>query len=166
MTVRGRLDPGLEKPEEEREQGWVIRHHETKGRNRTQPEARRRTSPTDVHFPRHIDRPALQSRSYGGQGRPDLRTTVRRLYECLKCPLWLIRDQNSIHQRGQTIDVGTMTSHPRTVLVELPLDKIVPLPQSGHQGLVVGGKEPHMLLLLTKLSFQTITLERLLVSKA
>ena len=149
MTVRGRRDPGLEQLEEEREERWMIRYHERKARNRTQPEARRRTVPTDVHFPRHIDRPALQSRSYGGQDRPDLRTTVRRLCEDLKCPLWLIRDQNSIHQRGQTIDVGTMTSHPRTVLVELPLDKIVPLPQRGHQGLVIGGKEPHMLLLLS-----------------
>ena len=52
------------------------------------------------------------------------------------------------------------------MLVELPLDKIVPLPQRGHQGLVVGGKEPHMLLLLTELSLQTVALERFLVSKS
>ena len=69
------------------------------------------------------------------------------------------------HQKGQTINVGTMTSHPCGVPIELPSDKVVPLPQSGHQGLVVGGKEPHMLLLLSKLPLQTITLERLLVSK-
>ena len=71
-----------------------------------------------------------------------------------------------VHQRGQTIDVGTMTSHPRTVLVELPFDKIVPFPQSGHQGLIVAGEEPNMLPGLAKFPFQTITLERPLVSKA
>ena len=64
------------------------------------------------------------------------------------------------HQKGQTIDVGTMTSHPRGVPVELPFNKVVPLPQSGHQGLIIRGKEPHMLLLLSELSFQTIILER------
>ena len=69
------------------------------------------------------------------------------------------------HQKGQTIDVGTMTSHPRGVPVELPFDKVVPFPQSGHQGLIVGGKEPHMFLLLLELPFQTVTLERPLVSK-
>ena len=47
MKVRGRLDPGLEKPEQEWEQGWMIRHHERKGRNQTRPEARRRTRPKD-----------------------------------------------------------------------------------------------------------------------
>ena len=70
------------------------------------------------------------------------------------------------HQKGQTIDVGTMTSHPCGVPIKLPFDKIVPLPQSGHQSLIVGGKEPHMLLLLSKFSFQTVTLERPLVSKS
>ena len=58
-----------------------------------------------------------------------------------------------------------MTSHPCGVLIKLPFDKIVPLPQSGHQGLIVSSKEPHMLLLLTELSLQTFTLERPLVSK-
>ena len=70
------------------------------------------------------------------------------------------------HQKGQTINVGTMTSHPRGVLIELPFDKVVPLPQRSHQGLVVGGKEPHVLLLLAELLLQPVTLERLLVSKA
>ena len=70
------------------------------------------------------------------------------------------------HQKGQTIDVGAMTPHPCGMPIELPLDKVVPFPQSGHQGLIVGGKEPHMLLLLTKLSLQTVALKRSLVSKA
>ena len=70
------------------------------------------------------------------------------------------------HQKGQTIDVGTMTSHPCGMPVELPFDYIIPLPQSGHQGLIVVGKERDMLPSLTKLPFQTVTLERLLVSKA
>ena len=70
------------------------------------------------------------------------------------------------HQKGQTIDIGTMTSHPGSVLIELPFDNVVPFPQSGHQGLVVAGKERDMLLGLTKFSFQTVTLERPLVSKA
>ena len=70
------------------------------------------------------------------------------------------------HQKGQTIDIGTMTSHPCGVPIELPFDKVVPLPQSGHQGLVVGGKEPDMLPSLMKFPLQTITLERPLVSKA
>ena len=78
MTVRGRLDPGLEKPEEEREQGWVIHRHERKDRSQTRLEARRRTRPKDVRYPRHIDRPAVQSWSFGGQGRPDPRTNDRR----------------------------------------------------------------------------------------
>ena len=47
MTVRGRLDPGLEKPEEEREEGWMSRCQEREDRNPTQPEARRRTRPKD-----------------------------------------------------------------------------------------------------------------------
>ena len=70
------------------------------------------------------------------------------------------------HQKGQTINVGTMTSHPCGVPIELPLDEVVPLPQSGHQGLVVAGKERDMLPGLMKFSFQTITLERPLVSKS
>ena len=70
------------------------------------------------------------------------------------------------HQKGQTIDVGTMTSHPRGMLVELPLYKVVPLPQRPHQGLVVAGKERNMLLDLAECLFQTVTLERSLVSKA
>ena len=57
-------------------------------------------------------------------------------------------------------------SHPGGMLVELPFDKVVPLPQSGHQGLVVLGKERDMLPSLTKFAFQTVTLERPLVSKA
>ena len=63
------------------------------------------------------------------------------------------------HQTGNTIDVGTMTSHPPVVPVKLLLDDVVPLPQSGHQGLVVAGKELDMLPVLTKLSLQTISLE-------
>ena len=59
-----------------------------------------------------------------------------------------------------------MTSHPGGLPIELPFYHVVPLPQSGHQGLIVGGKEPYVLLLLTKLSFQTVTLERSLVSRA
>ena len=53
-----------------------------------------------------------------------------------------------------------MTSHPRTVPIELPFDEVVPLPQSGHQGLIVCGKEPHMLLLLSQLSLQTVALKK------
>ena len=86
MKVRGRLDPGLEEPEEEREQGWVIRHQERTGRNPSQPEARRRKRPKDVRYPRHIDRPAVRNWSFGGQGRPDLRTNDRRLDWLLKMP--------------------------------------------------------------------------------
>ena len=63
------------------------------------------------------------------------------------------------HQTGQTIDVGMMTSHPLVVPVKFPLDNVVPLPQSGHQGLVVVGKELDMLPILAELSLQTITLE-------
>ena len=63
------------------------------------------------------------------------------------------------HQTGNTIDVGTMTSHPRIVPVELPLDNVVPLPQSSHQGLVVGRKELEVLPILAEFSLQTITLE-------
>ena len=59
-----------------------------------------------------------------------------------------------------------MTSHPRCMLVKLPFDKVVPLPQSGHQGLIVSGQEPHVLLLLSELPFQPVALERLLVSKS
>ena len=57
-------------------------------------------------------------------------------------------------------------SHPRRVPIELLFDKVVPLPQSDYQSLVVAGKEPDVLPGLTKLSFQTVTLERSLVSKA
>ena len=70
------------------------------------------------------------------------------------------------HQKGQTIDLGTMLSHPRAVSIELPFDEVVPLPQRGHQGLIIAGKELDMLPGLAKFSFQTITLERPLVSKA
>ena len=59
-----------------------------------------------------------------------------------------------------------MTSHPRGMPIELPLDKIVPFPQSPHQGLVVAGKELDMPPSLAKFPFQAITLERSLVSKA
>ena len=59
-----------------------------------------------------------------------------------------------------------MMSHSCGVPIKLPFDQIIPLPQSGHQGLVVGGKEPHMLLLLTELPLQTVALERFLVSKS
>ena len=59
-----------------------------------------------------------------------------------------------------------MTPHPRTVLVELPFNNVAPFPQRGHQGLIVVGKEPDVLPSLTKLPFQTVTLERPLVSKA
>ena len=70
------------------------------------------------------------------------------------------------HQKGQTINVGTMTSHPGGVPIELPFDNVVPFPQSGHQGLIIAGQERDVLPGLTKLPFQTVTLERLLVSKA
>ena len=70
------------------------------------------------------------------------------------------------HQKGQTINVGTMTPHPRGMPIELPLDEVVSLPQSGHQGLIVAGKEPDVLPSLPEFPFQTVTLERLLVSKA
>ena len=86
MTVRGRLDPGLEKSKEEREEGWVIRHHERIGRTRTRPEALRRTRPKGVRYLRHIDRPAVRSRSFGGQGRPDLLINDRRPDWLLKMP--------------------------------------------------------------------------------
>ena len=52
-----------------------------------------------------------------------------------------------------------MTSHPLVVPVELLLDNVVPLPQSGHQGLVVVGKELEVLPILAEFSLQTITLE-------
>ena len=64
------------------------------------------------------------------------------------------------HQTGNTIDVGTMTSHPCIMPVKLSLDNIVPLPQSGHQGLVVVGKELDVLPILVELALQTVTLER------
>ena len=86
MKVRGHLDPGLEMPEEEREQGWVIRHHKRKGRSQTQPEARRRTRPRDVRYLRHIDKPAAQSWSFEGPGRLDPQTNDRRLGWFLKMP--------------------------------------------------------------------------------
>ena len=70
------------------------------------------------------------------------------------------------HQKGQTIDVRTVTPHPRGMPVKLPLNEVVPLPQSGHQGLIVSRKEPHVLLLLSKLPLQTVPLERLLVSES
>ena len=70
------------------------------------------------------------------------------------------------HQTGNTIDVGAMTPHPCVMSVKLPLDNVVPLPQSGDQGLVIAGKEPNVLPLLAELLLQTITLERLLVSKS
>ena len=165
MKVRGRLDPGLEKPEEEREQGWVIRHYERTDRNQMRLEALRRTRPKDVRYPRHIDRSALQSRSFGGQDRPGPRTADRHPDWFLNAPFGEMRSKLD-HQKGQTIDVGAMTPHPGAVPIELPSDKVVPLPQSGHQGLIVGGKEPYMLLLLTELSLQTIALKRSLVSQA
>ena len=70
------------------------------------------------------------------------------------------------HQKGQTIDVRTVTTHPCGMPVKLPLNEVIPLPQSGHQGLIVSHKESQVLLLLPKLPFQTVTLERFLVSKA
>ena len=143
----------------------MIRHHERKGRNQTQSEARRRTRPKDVRYPRHIDRPAVRSRSFRGQGRPDPQTTDRRPDWFLNAPFGEMRSKLD-HQKGQTIDIGTMTSHSCGLPIELPFDQIVPLPQSGHQGLIVVGKEPDMLPSLTKLCFQTVTLERPLVSKA
>ena len=63
------------------------------------------------------------------------------------------------HQTGQTVNLGTMTSHPHIVPVKFPLDNVVPLPQSGHQGLVVVGKELKVLPILTELSLQTIILK-------
>ena len=59
-----------------------------------------------------------------------------------------------------------MTSHSCGVLIKLPFYEVVPFPQSGHQGLIVGGEEPYMLLLLLKLSLQAVTLERPLVNKS
>ena len=53
-----------------------------------------------------------------------------------------------------------MTPHSGGVPIELPFNQIVPLPQSGHQGLIIVGKEPDMLPGLTKLCLQTVTLER------
>ena len=86
MTVRGRLDPGFEEPEEEREQGWVIRHHEKEVPSPTQPEVRRRIRPKEPRYLGHIDKPALRSRSYGGRGRSDPRTNGRHLDWLLKMP--------------------------------------------------------------------------------
>ena len=63
------------------------------------------------------------------------------------------------HQTGQTIDVRTVTSHPRIMPVKLPLDNVVPLSQSSYQGLVVRGKELDVLPILAELLLQTITLE-------
>ena len=86
MMVRGRLDPGLEQPEEEWEQGWVIRRHERKDRTQMRPEARRRRYPKGVRYLGRIDRLALQSQSSGGQDRSDLRTVDRRPGWFLKMP--------------------------------------------------------------------------------
>ena len=66
---------------------------------------------------------------------------------------------NLDHQTGQTIDVGMMTSHPLVVPVKLPLDNVVPLPQSGHQGLVIGSQELDVLPILMEFLLQTIILE-------
>ena len=52
-----------------------------------------------------------------------------------------------------------MVPHPLVVPVKLLLDNVVPLPQGGHQGLVVGGKELDVLPVLVELSLQTISLE-------
>ena len=65
------------------------------------------------------------------------------------------------HQRGQTINIGTVMSHPLVMPIKLLLDNVVPFSQSGHQGLVVGGKELDMLPILAELALQTITLEML-----
>ena len=54
----------------------------------------------------------------------------------------------------------------RGLPIKLPSDKIVPLPQSGHQGLIVASQEFDMLPGLAKLPFQTVALKRSLVSKA
>ena len=59
-----------------------------------------------------------------------------------------------------------MTSHPCGVPIELLFDNVVPLPQSGHQGLIIARHERDVLPSLTKLPFQTVTLERPLVSNA
>ena len=103
MMVRGRLDLGLEKPEEEREQGWVIRHHERTSQTRTRPEVRRRTRLKGVRYPRHIDRPAVRSRTFGGQGRPDPRTVDRRLGVILKMPPLVNKDQNSVTKEDKPL---------------------------------------------------------------
>ena len=50
--------------------------------------------------------------------------------------------------------------------IELPLDNIVPFPQSDHQSLIVVAKELDMLPSLAKFPLQSITLKRPLVSKA
>ena len=55
--------------------------------------------------------------------------------------------------------MGTMASHPRIMPIKLPLDNVVPFPQSAHQSLVVVGKELDMLPILAELLLQTITLE-------
>ena len=52
-----------------------------------------------------------------------------------------------------------MVSHPLIVPVELLLDDVVPFPQSGHQGLVVGSQELDVLPILAELSLQPISLE-------
>ena len=59
-----------------------------------------------------------------------------------------------------------MTSHPCGLPIELPLNEVVPFSQRGHQGLVIAGEELDVLPSLAKFSFQTVTLERPLVSKS
>ena len=103
MQVRGRLDPGFEKPEEEREQGWVIRRFERTNRNQMRPEARRRTRPKGDRYPRHIDRPAVRSRSFGGQGQPGPQTIDQRLDAVLKMPPLVNRDQNSVTKEDKPV---------------------------------------------------------------
>ena len=166
MMVRGRLDPGPEQSEEEREQGWVIRHPETTGRSQKRPEDHRTTNLIGGRYPDHIDRPAPRTRSFGGPDRSDLRTGGRRLDWFLKIAPFSEMRSKLDHQRGQTIDVGTMPTHPRGMSIKLPFHQVVPLPQSAHQGLIVSRKEPQVLLLLSKIPLQTVTLERFLVSKA
>ena len=57
------------------------------------------------------------------------------------------------------VQVLLVASQPRVLTVELLLDDVVPLPQAFYQRLVVEDKELDMLLILTRLLFETVALE-------
>ena len=64
------------------------------------------------------------------------------------------------------VEVLPVTSQPHVLTVELLLDDVVPLPQAFYQCLVVGYKELDVLPILTRLLFETVALECILLAKA